>query len=366
MTPDALALSVHLGEGDRDGGGRRPLADALMDLLAAREPLAAVLLRGVEGFGIRHRRRTDRLLSLSEDLPLVATAVDRAERIAPLAAEAAALVGGGLVTLERLTLPDHSLAGGLPPPRTEDDEIALTAYCGRGERSGGGPVAWAALMAMRAAGMTATTILAGLDGVVLGDRRRARFMSRNVGVPAVVRAVGPRAAAARALIAVRGALPGRHLLTAERVRVVRRGGRAVADLPAPPAADAAGNGVFQRVTVVAAERRGGRPLHGALLRGLREHGAAGATVLRGVGGHVGDGPLHADRLLAVRRRAIVVLTFVDTVPEVARLWPVVARATASTGLVTCESVPAARAVGPGGPRGGLALADVRTGAQTAW
>ncbi len=361
MSADGLKLSVHLGEGDRDGAGRRPLADALMDLIAAHEPLAAVLLRGVEGYGIRHQRRTDRLLSLSEDLPLVATAVDRAGRIAPLAAEAAELVRGGLVTLERLTLPDHGLAGGLPPPRTDDDEIALTAYCGRGERSGGRPVAWAALTAMRSAGMTATTILAGLDGVVLGDRRRARFMSRNAGVPAVVWAVGPRAAGARALAALRGALPGRHVLTAERVRVVRRGGRAVAELPAPPAADAAGNGVFQRVTVVAAEaeRWDGSPLHAALLRGLREHGAAGATVLRGVGGHVGDGPLHADHLLALRRRAPVLLTFVDTVPEVARLWPVVARATASAGLVTCESVPAARALGPGGPRGGLALADMR-------
>ena len=33
-------------------------------------------MRGVEGFGAKHHLRTDRLLTLSEDLPLVSVAVD--------------------------------------------------------------------------------------------------------------------------------------------------------------------------------------------------------------------------------------------------------------------------------------------------
>ena len=40
-----------------------------------------MLLRGSEGFGRPHRLRTDRLLSLSEDLPIVSIAIDRRERI---------------------------------------------------------------------------------------------------------------------------------------------------------------------------------------------------------------------------------------------------------------------------------------------
>ena len=34
------------------------------------------MLRGAEGFGLKHHLRTDRLLTLSEDLPLVSVAVD--------------------------------------------------------------------------------------------------------------------------------------------------------------------------------------------------------------------------------------------------------------------------------------------------
>ena len=39
-----------------------------------------MLLRGADGFGRKHHLRTDRLLTLSEDLPLVAVAVDTRER----------------------------------------------------------------------------------------------------------------------------------------------------------------------------------------------------------------------------------------------------------------------------------------------
>ena len=41
----------------------------------------SLVLRGVAGFGVKHHLRTDRLLTLSEDLPLVAVAVDTRARI---------------------------------------------------------------------------------------------------------------------------------------------------------------------------------------------------------------------------------------------------------------------------------------------
>ena len=69
-----LQLRFHFGERDRDGDGR-PLDVAVMDACARHGVWAAALLRGVEGFGAKHVERTDRLLSLSEDAPLVAVAV---------------------------------------------------------------------------------------------------------------------------------------------------------------------------------------------------------------------------------------------------------------------------------------------------
>ena len=71
-----LKLTTYFGE--RDRAGDRFLADALLDLYARHELRTSVVLRGVEGFGVKHHLHTDRLLTLSEDLPLVSVAVDRA------------------------------------------------------------------------------------------------------------------------------------------------------------------------------------------------------------------------------------------------------------------------------------------------
>ncbi len=76
---DALKLTTYFGERSRARGNL--LADELLDIYARRQVRASVLLRGVQGFGAKHRRRSDRLLTLSEDLPLVSVAIDTAERI---------------------------------------------------------------------------------------------------------------------------------------------------------------------------------------------------------------------------------------------------------------------------------------------
>ena len=52
----------------------------LVDLYEHHGVKAAVLLRAVEGFGIKHQLHTQRILTLSEDLPLVSVAVDNRER----------------------------------------------------------------------------------------------------------------------------------------------------------------------------------------------------------------------------------------------------------------------------------------------
>ena len=70
MNRDCLKLTIYFGESDRVEG--RLLSDVLIDLFEREELQAAVLMRAVEGFGIKHKLRTDRFLTLSEDLPLVA------------------------------------------------------------------------------------------------------------------------------------------------------------------------------------------------------------------------------------------------------------------------------------------------------
>jgi PII-like signaling protein len=278
----------------------------------------SVLLRGLEGYGLAQRLRTQRLLTLSEDLPLVAVAVDERERIEAVVPQVTDLVGAGLVTLERARLLDGAVE--------QDDAGKLTIYLGR--RAGYRDV----VEHLRGHGLAGATVLLGVDGTAHGVRRRARFLSRNASVPLMVVSVGPPAAVTAAL----GGLDA-PLATVERVRVCKRDGRLLAE---PEAGDAA----WHKLTVYAGEqaRHRGHPLYVQLVRRLREEGLGGATALRGIWGFSGDHAPHGDRLLALRRRVPVATVAVEAAAELPRLFRVVDEVTDEAGLVTSELVPFAR------------------------
>ena len=79
MNLDCLKLTTYFGERDRTEHGL--LADELLEIYGRYELQGSILLRGVEGFGRLAHLHTDRLLSLSEDLPVVSVAVDRREKV---------------------------------------------------------------------------------------------------------------------------------------------------------------------------------------------------------------------------------------------------------------------------------------------
>ena len=99
MSADRLTLTTYFGERDRTPD--RLLADELLDVFGAHGVRTSILLRGADGYGRGRRLRTDRLLSLSEDLPVVAIAVDEAARIERVLERVLAIRRHGLVTLER-------------------------------------------------------------------------------------------------------------------------------------------------------------------------------------------------------------------------------------------------------------------------
>jgi PII-like signaling protein len=327
---ELLTLTVYFGESDRVGGAL--LSDALLDAFAEQRVRASVLLRGVEGFGLNQTIRTDRFLSLSEDLPLLAQAVDEPARIDALLPRVGQLLDNGLVTIERARAVDDAttLAG----------DVKLTVYLGRDRRTAGRLVD-----DLRRHGLAGATVLLGVDGTAAGERRRARFFSRNAHVPLVVVAVG---AADRIVEALPG-LP--RTVTVERVQVWKRDGVLLAEPETVPAEDRAGLALWQKVTVY------GRPPHLETLVRLRQAGAAGATSVRGIWGFSGDHPPHGDRLTRVRRDVPVVTTIVDRPEAVRRLFAIVDEQTAGGGLVTSEIVPAFHAVAGVTRRGGLRLAE---------
>ena len=330
MIDDARKLTIHFGERDRAGDGF--LADALVDVFARHGLATSLVMRGTTGFGAKQTLRTDRLLTLSEDLPLVAVAVDRRALIEAAREDVTALRFDGLVTTERARL----VAEGATPDALTDalhEETKLTVYLGRHETAGGRPAYEAVVEVLRRAGVAGATVLLGVDGTAHGVRHRARFVGTNAGVPLMVISVGagPRVAAALPEL---GALLERPLMTVERIRVCKRDGARLAD---PRLDDAA----LHKLMVYASEgtRVGGDPLHVALVRRLRSARAAGATSVRGIWGYHGDHAPHGDRLLQLRRRVPVLTTIVDTPERMRPLFAVVDEITAATGLVTSEAVP---------------------------
>ena len=357
MNDDCLKLTVYFGESDRVGG--RLLSDELLDVFERAGLRASVLLRAVEGFGIKHTLRSQRFLSLSEDMPLVAAAVDerkRIERILPVVTE---LVGGGLVTLERARLV-HGAIESVALPEELDEATKLTVYLGRDERIGGLPIHVQVVEHLQRCGLAGATVLLGVDGTMHGVRRRARFFSGNAAVPLMIVSVGAGAAVKTVLDGLGGVLAD-PLLTLERVRVCKRDGRLLAAPRHLPEQDDAGLGVWQKLMVHAGERarHDGHPLHVQLIRRLRQEGARGATAVRGIWGFSGDGSAHGDRVIGVRRRVPVVTTIVDRPDEIQRWFEIVDEMTDEAGLVTSEMVPAFQAVAPEARVGGLRLARLR-------
>ena len=356
---DGLRLSVYLGE--RDRAGHRLLADALLECYARHGVRTSVLLRGVEGFGIKQRLQSEGLLTLSEDLPLVALAFDTSSRIEAVLEDVRSLALHGLITLERARL---SSGFALPGEPSFPDEFKLTIHLGRGQRVGSRPAYMAAVECLHRHGVAGASVLLGLDGTVHGARRRARFFARNEQVPLIIQSVGEAATIANALSELSGML-GEPAIALERVRVCKRDGTLLAEPLRAPAVDAGGLAYWQKLVVYAGEhtRHGSEPLHSALVRRLRAQNAAGATALRGVWGYHGEHRPHGERFWSLRRHVPTLTVLLDTQAFMARWFEIVDELTRETGLVTSELVPALRAGGPGIEHGGLRLAERHSGSM---
>ena len=354
MNEDSIKLTSYFGERHRTGDTF--VADALIDLYGRHEIAASILLRGTEGFGLKHHLRTDRCLTLSEDLPLMAIAVDARPRIEAVLDRTLRLNSAGLVTLERARL----LAGDIGPvtlPENLDEATKLTVYLGRQERIYRVPAFMAVCDLLHRRGIAGATALLGVDGTAHGRRERAAFFSRNAEVPMMVIAVGSGERISKILPEL-GALLHRPLLTLERIRVCKRDGHLLATPHTLPGADDHGMALWQKLMVYTSEaaQHHGQPIHRAIIRRLRSAGISGATTQRGIWGFHGDHSPHGDRLLQLGRHVPAVTIVIDTPERISTAFSVIDELTSERGLVTSETIPAMRATTGDRQRGGTRLA----------
>lgn len=100
LTGERVLMRIHIGERDKFHG--KPLYQAIVELLRQRHFAGATVFRAIMGFGASSRLHTDHFLELSVDLPIVVECVETQENVDAVLPELDPMIGGGLITLERV------------------------------------------------------------------------------------------------------------------------------------------------------------------------------------------------------------------------------------------------------------------------
>lgn len=93
-------MRIHIGESDRWHG--KPLYEAIVEMFRRENFSGVTVLRGVGGYGSSSIYHTEKVLRLSEDLPIIIETVEYTERIEAILPRLDDMIGGGLVTLEKV------------------------------------------------------------------------------------------------------------------------------------------------------------------------------------------------------------------------------------------------------------------------
>ena len=99
---ERVLMRIHIGERDKFQG--EPLYWAIVQLLRKRHYAGATVTRGIMSFGASSRIHSAKFLELSLDLPIVIECVETEENVTAIPPELDKMVGGGLITLERVNV----------------------------------------------------------------------------------------------------------------------------------------------------------------------------------------------------------------------------------------------------------------------
>ena len=114
-TLDGPAQRLTVVVGESDVVGHRPVYAEIVHRAHRAGLAGAAVFRGIEGFGASRQIHTNRLLNLSEDLPVSVVVVDTPDRIEAFLPEVEAVVTEGLVIVDDVRVVRH--VGGQDEPR---------------------------------------------------------------------------------------------------------------------------------------------------------------------------------------------------------------------------------------------------------
>ncbi|MBV8515541.1 MAG: DUF190 domain-containing protein [Acidobacteria bacterium] len=101
-------MRIHIGESDKWHG--KALHQAFVEMLRKEGFAGATVLRGVAGFGGSSILHTDKLLQMSQDLPIIVEVIESNEKIERILPRIDEMLGGGIVTLEKVRVLMHRTA----------------------------------------------------------------------------------------------------------------------------------------------------------------------------------------------------------------------------------------------------------------
>ncbi len=346
MDVDCIKLISYFGERQRTNGTL--VGDALINLYSKHAVTVSILLRGTQGFGLKHYLRTNSSLGPSADLPLTAIAVGNEANIEAVLDQTLELNLAGLVTLERARL----LSDEIDPVgivENADEATKLTVYPARHDRAYAVPAYKAICELLYRRGIAGATALVGVDGTAHGRRQRVKFFSGHADLPMMVIVVASGDRIGMVLPEL-GGLLRRPLMTLERVRICKRDGQLINRPEHTEGLDNRGFPCWQKLTVYTsgAARYEGQPIHRAMVRSLRSAGISGPTTYAGIWGFHGDRPPHGDHFLRLGRQAPYITTVIDAPERISAAFDILDKLTGEHGLITSETVSAVRA--PSGRR----------------
>jgi PII-like signaling protein len=99
---EGQCLRLFIGEAHEWQG--KPLYQTIIERAWQHGIRGATVFRGTEGFGPEHHLSTERLVDISENLPIIVEMVDSPERIQTLLPELDQLMQRGMITVTPVTM----------------------------------------------------------------------------------------------------------------------------------------------------------------------------------------------------------------------------------------------------------------------
>jgi len=97
---NATLMRIFVDEDDRYE--RAPLYMAIVEELRRHDFAGATVIKGIGGFGSSRTVHSARVFDLSTNLPVLVEVADSRERIEAVVPRLREMIGGGLITLERI------------------------------------------------------------------------------------------------------------------------------------------------------------------------------------------------------------------------------------------------------------------------